>query len=185
MTKESDSSVSRHVDYLVLKCILILFIGVSVIGANYASAQLPSIFPPPPTSSDIGSSNNSAPATNDITKPEIEILTTDLKEGKNVITVRVIDESFLQTRQVKYVEEGRIKLTDLARDHGNVYHALINVRPPTSIIEIEVIDSAGNRAEITKELPVSAASYASDPLSFLIMLWNNVTSFLGLSDSWK
>lgn len=148
-----------------------------------ADAQVPSLFPPPPSGSEGGGAtgkDNLTVPTDDKSPPEIEWVTSELKQGKNVLVVKVNDESFLSSRQVKYVGDGRVKLADLARDHDNVYHALIDVNPPSSTLVIDISDVAGNRATVTKELPVVSGSGPSDLLDRLVDVWRNILAFIGI-----
>lgn len=173
------TSVVRTV-LLVSGALLLLAYNVSE--PIQAYAQSPSLFPPPPTNSAVGSAGGDdlRVPTNDRTPPEIELITTELRQGKNVLVVRVTDESYLKSREVKYVNEGRIKFADLARDHDNLFHALINVEPPSGVIVIDVSDAAGNRATITKELPVTPTNLPNDFLDLLTDVWRNVLAFVGL-----
>ncbi len=172
------TSVVRTV-LLVSGALLLLAYNVS--GPIEVYAQFPSLFPPPPNSA-VGSAGGDdvRVPTNDRTPPEIELITTELREGKNVLVVRVTDESYLKSREVKYVNEGRIKFADLARDHDDVFHALINVEPPSGVIVVDVIDAAGNRATITEELPVTPTNLPNDFLDVLTDVWRNVLAFVGL-----
>ncbi len=148
-----------------------------------AEAQFPSLFPPPPPGSEGGSTfgkDYPVVPSDDKSPPEIEWVTTELKQGKNVLVIKVDDESFLSSRQVKYVGEGRVKLADLARDHDNVYHALIDVNPPSSMLVIDISDIAGNRATVTKELTVVSGSGPNDLLDRLADVWRNILVFIGI-----
>lgn len=157
------------------------------LGEGYSAfAQIPPLFPPPPAGSSSGAAVvNDANPIKDTASPKIQLQTTELRPGKNVIVVQVVDDSYLPTRQVKFVEDGRIRFTDLARDHGDTYHALIDVQPPRSVLVIEAIDAAGNRSVVTEELPVKGGSYEDDFWGLVTLLWKNVISFVGLDEIWK
>jgi hypothetical protein len=141
-----------------------------------ANAQLPQIpLPPPFSSTDNDNNSNLFIAPNDRDPPEIEIVSTELKEGKNVLEVKVSDASELKSRHVQFVHEGRVRIADLVRDHDNVYLALVDAQRPSSIIVVDVIDAAGNRAAITEELNVTESMSIIDQLlSFL----GSIFSFL-------
>jgi hypothetical protein len=81
---------------------------------------------------------------NDRAPPQIEILTTELHEGKNVFKVRITDESSLRTREVKYVHDGQLRVDGLFRDQNNVYKALIDIEPPSRIVVVTAGDANGN-----------------------------------------
>jgi hypothetical protein len=151
----------------------VLFLLSLIPGAN---AQMPPLFPPPfpwfnesPPDANPGSADDRTP-------PQVEIVTTRLHHGKNVLVVNITDDSFITSRQVKYVHDGRIAFSDLARDHGNVYYALINVEPPTSVVEIDVIDSAKNRAIIVEEIPVGPPAGFFDVVTRVLSLIDDVVT---------
>ena len=91
---------------------------------------------------------------NDRTPPKIEILTTELHTGKNVFQVRISDDSSLLVRQVKYVQNGQLKIDGLFRDQNNVYRALIDIQPPARIVEVTAGDANGNVATTFKEYDI-------------------------------
>ena len=141
-----------------------------------ANAQMPPLFPPPFPWFNESPSNIDTASNGDRTPPQVEVITTHLKHGKNVLIVKITDESFITSRQVKYVHEGRIAFADLARDHDNVYYALINVEPPTSVVEIDVIDSAKNRAIIVEEIPVGPPAGFYDLVTRVLTLINDLVT---------
>lgn len=146
-----------------------------------ANAQLPSVLPPPPSGSigKDGSDRDLRITADDRSPPIIEVLTTELKQGKNILVVKITDASDLKSKQLEYVNEGRIKLSDLNRDHQDVYHALVDVDQPSSIIVIDIIDAAGNRVSVIKEFRV-VEEEPGDYLGLLVRIWNNLLAFLGL-----
>jgi hypothetical protein len=73
---------------------------------------------------------------NDRAPPQIEILTTELHEGKNVFKVRITDESSLRTREVKYVHNGQLRIDGLFREQNNVYKALIDIQSPSRVVMV-------------------------------------------------
>src|ERR671915_2346113 len=81
---------------------------------------------------------------NDRAPPQVEILTTELHEGKNVFKVRIADESSLRTREVKYVHNGQLRVDGLFRDQNNVYKALIDIQPPSRVVMVTASDANGN-----------------------------------------
>lgn len=145
-------------------------------GSQVANAQMPPLFPPPFPWIDQSASNSNPGSTGDRTPPQVEVITTRLNHGKNVLIVKIIDDSFITSRQVKYVHDGEIAFADLARDHDNIYYALINVEPPTSIVEIDVIDSAKNRATIVEEIPVGPPAGFSEIVSRVLTLITNIVT---------
>jgi hypothetical protein len=122
--------------------------------AGQASAQsIP--LPPPFPGSDVGEEETKD--ANDRDPPEIEILSTELREGKNVFKVRIADESSLHIREVKYVYDGQLRTDGLFRDQNNVYKALIDMHPPSRIVVVTAGDANGNIDSVHKEYEVSAS----------------------------
>ena len=123
----------------VVFAFLLLLIAVSA--GRYASAQSIPMLPPPFPES---SPEQERVAPNDRAPPVIEILTTELYEGKNVFKVRITDDSSLRTREVKYVHDGQLRVDGLFRDQNNVYKALIDIQPPSRVVMVTASDANGN-----------------------------------------
>jgi hypothetical protein len=144
------------INYLWLKeftfTFLLLLIVVSA--GRYASAQsIPTLPPPFPESSP----EEERAVPNDRAPPEIEILTTELHEGKNVFKVRITDDSSLRTREVKYVHNGQIRVDGLFRDQNNVYKALIDIQQPSRVVMVTAGDANGNIVSDYKEYEITKA----------------------------
>jgi hypothetical protein len=92
---------------------------------------------------------------NDRAPPQVEILTTELHEGKNVFKVRITDESSLRTREVKYVHNGQLRVDGLFRDQNNVYKALIDIEPPSRIVVVTAGDANGNLVSDFREYEIT------------------------------
>jgi hypothetical protein len=92
---------------------------------------------------------------NDRAPPQVEILTTELHEGKNVFKVRITDESSLRTREVKYVHDGQLRVDGLFRDQNNVYKALIDIKPPSRIVVVTAGDANGNMVSDFREYQIT------------------------------
>jgi hypothetical protein len=92
---------------------------------------------------------------NDRAPPKVEILTTELHEGKNVFKVRITDESSLKTREVKYVHNGQLRIDGLFRDQNNVYKALIDIQPPSRIVMVTAGDANGNIVSDFREYEIT------------------------------
>jgi hypothetical protein len=134
--------------------ILAALSAVPLLLAGQASAQsIP--LPPPSPGSSVGEEERKAP--NDSEPPDIEILTTELREGKNVFKVRITDESSLRIREVKYVYDGQLRTDGLFRDQNNVYKALIDMHPPSRIVVVTAGDAKENIDSLHKEYEVSAS----------------------------
>src|SRR5918997_6490276 len=115
---------------------------------------------------------------NDRAPPQVEILTTELHEGKNVFKVRITDESSLRTREVKYVHDGQLRVDGLFRDQNNVYKALIDIYPPSRVVTVTASDANGNivsdyeEYEITR--PRDLISQIMDRLSQTLNYFQNL-----------
>src|ERR671915_1851465 len=115
---------------------------------------------------------------NDRAPPWVEILTTELHEGKNVFKVRITDESSLRTREVKYVHDGQLRVDGLFRDQNNVYKALIDIYPPSRVVTVTASDANGNivsdyeQYEITR--PRDLISQIMDRLSQTLNYFQNL-----------
>jgi len=93
-------------------------------------------------------------AENDKDPPKIEVLTTDLHEGKNVFRVKITDASSLSVREVKYVQNGQLKVDGLFRDQNDVYKALVDIKQPSKIVQVTAGDANGNIATTYREYNV-------------------------------
>jgi hypothetical protein len=131
-----------------------------------ADAQLIPVPAPAPAPNTMDNSDKKQTEA-DTYPPHIEVLTADLKQGKNVFKVRITDESTLELREVKYVHDGKISSTDLAKDQNNIYKGLITAKPPSAVVVINVGDIYGNKATATKLLTVhSSPDLISQILNF-------------------
>jgi hypothetical protein len=131
----------------------LLFV-IVVLGGRYAGAQPIPLLPPPFPENNPGEERV---AENDRTPPHIEILTKELHEGKNVFKVMITDESSLQTREVKYVHNGQLRVDGLFRDQNNVYKALIDIQPPSRIVTVTAGDANGNIASEFREYEITGS----------------------------
>lgn len=120
-----------------------MIILIAVSAARYANAQSIPMLPPPFPEN---SPEQERVAPNDRAPPVIEILTNELHQGKNVFQVRILDDSSLRTREVKYVHDGQLRVDGLFRDQNNVYKALIDIQPPSRIVMVTAADASGNIA---------------------------------------
>ena len=129
---------------------------VAPLAVNHANAQLLP-FPPPSFPGGI-SQQTTVIAANDTKPPQIEILTTELHEGKNVFKVRIRDDSSLLTREVKYVENGQLKVVGLYHERDDIYDALINIHSPSNIVLVTAGDASGNISNAFGEYEIEPAS---------------------------
>jgi hypothetical protein len=132
----------------------LLLAAVMSLTVSYASAQLIPLPPPFPSNSP----QEAKSVANDTQPPKIEILTTELHEGKNVFKVSINDSSGLQVREVKYVQNGQLKVEGLFRGQNDVYNALIDIHSPSRIVTVTVGDINGNTATAFGEYDIKPRS---------------------------
>lgn len=133
-------------------CIIVGFIANFTIVDSWG--QIPPIPPPPPSNSDLGRDKELKIAKGDKTPPKIEVITKELRQGKNVVEVRIIDDSDLKTKLIVYVKNRGLSSTSLVEDSENHYVGLIESLPPSTVIRIDATDAANNKATIYKQLVV-------------------------------
>src|SRR5919106_1972712 len=115
---------------------------------------------------------------NDRAPPWVEILTTELHEGKNVFKVRITDESSLRTREVKYVHDGQLRVDGLFRDQNNVYKALIDIQSPSRVVMVTAGDANGNILSDFREYEITESQdifrQVMDRLSQMLNYFRNL-----------
>lgn len=143
-----------EINSLSLKEFAVAFLLLIIVlsAGRYASAQSIPLLPPPIPEN---SQEEEIIAENDRAPPQIEILTTELHEGKNVFKVRITDESSLRTREVKYVHDGQLRVDGLFRDLNNVYKALIDIQPPSRVVMVTAGDANGNIVSDFREYEIT------------------------------
>ena len=143
-----------NINYPTLKEVVIAFLllVLTLSAGRCASAQSIPMLPPPFPEN---SPQEEVIVENDRAPPQIEILTTELHEGKNVFEVRITDESSLRTREVKYVHDGELRIDGLFRDQNNVYKALIDIQSPSRIVMVTAGDANGNIVSDFREYEIT------------------------------
>ncbi len=148
---------------------------LTVSAGKCASAQSFPMLPPPFPEN---SPQEERIVENDRAPPQIEILTTELHEGKNVFEVRITDESSLRTREVKYVHNGQLRIDGLFRDQNNVYKALIDIQPPSRIVVVTAGDANGNIVSDFREYEITESqdifTQVMDGMSRLLNYFQNL-----------
>src|SRR5918998_2432209 len=141
-----DSPLVNASAFVFLLLVLIVSAGRCALAQSFP--MLPPPFPENSPQEEIIAENDRAP-------PQIEILTTELHEGKNVFKVRIIDESSLRTREVKYVHDGELRVDGLFRDQNNVYKALIDIQSPSRMVMVTAGDANGNIVSDFREYEIT------------------------------
>lgn len=148
---------------------------LTVSAGKCASAQSFPMLPPPFPEN---SPQEERIVENDRAPPQIEILTTELHEGKNVFEVRITDESSLRTREVKYVHNGQLRIDGLFRDQNNVYKALIDIQPPSRVVVVTAGDANGNIVSDFREYEITESqdifTQVMDGMSRLLNYFQNL-----------
>ncbi|MGC2573629.1 MAG: hypothetical protein WA364_19105 [Candidatus Nitrosopolaris sp.] len=104
--------------------------------------------------------------------PKVELLTKDLKQGKNVIRVNITSEAGINNCKVVYVRDSAKKVVDCVNDHNTVYKALINADPPSQTVEIYARDIYGDSTDNIEKLNV----IPQPPI--LDLIWNSLSHIL-------
>jgi hypothetical protein len=141
-----DSSLVNMLAFVFLLVVLIVSAGRCALAQSFP--MLPPPFPE-------NSPQEERIVENDRAPPQVEILTTELHEGKNVFKVKITDESSLRTREVKYVHNGQLRVDGLFRDQNNVYKALIDIEPPSRIVLVTAGDANGNMVSDFREYQIT------------------------------
>lgn len=152
-----------------------LLLVLTVSAGRCASAQSFPMLPPPLPEN---SPQEERIVENDRAPPQIEIITTELHEGKNVFRVRITDESSLVTREVKYVHNGQLRVDGLFRDQNNVYKALIDIQPPSRVVMVTASDANGNLISDFREYEITESQdifrQVMDRLSQMLNYFRNM-----------
>jgi hypothetical protein len=136
-----------------------------------ASAQLISIPPPPPSDAKIANEGKNVETSHFPSArqpPNVEVLTKDLREGKNVIKVRITSDAGIDYCKIKYTKLSGMKTVDCVNEQNNIYKALIDANAPSQTIEVYVSDIYGDSTNSVKKLNV-----ITQP-SIVDLLWNNL-----------
>jgi hypothetical protein len=152
-------------DWLALLCFVSVFtlfyVSVEKTLLVEVSAQIVPL--PPSSQQSIGqvatnnNYNNTGP--NRVgSSPVIEFLTNSLKEGKDVVKVKITDRFPIRYVELRYVQNGQIITTGFVKDPNSVYKALIDVHPPSALIVVNAFDIYGNNASVVKNLDVHSLS---------------------------
>lgn len=140
------------------KYLLCIILG-GILVANFTIVeswgQIPPIPPPPPSNSDLDRSKDLKITKGDKTPPKIEVLTKELRQGKNVVEIQITDDSDIKTKLIVYVKQGGLSSTSLVEDSKNHYVGLIEALPPSTVIRVDATDSANNKATIYKQMIVT------------------------------
>jgi hypothetical protein len=146
---------------IALPALLLLVTGVLNFSYDNAYAQA---IPLPPPIPNFGTSNELVYAEDDQEPPVIEVITTELKAGKNVFQVRITDDSTIQLREVRFVQDGKIISQGLNRDQNDIYKALIDIQPPAKIVVVNAGDVYGQITTVVKEYEISESSSFFDTI---------------------
>jgi hypothetical protein len=140
----------------IMVCFLFdFFLLISFLLIQVVNAQS---IPPPPPSSDLPAVHNDkvpngqTPLTHQ--SPTIQILNNDLKQGKNVLRIKIEPESGIKECTITYLHQQKPKVADCVIDHSSIYKALIDADIPSQSLKIYVKNIYGDISFYFKELDV-------------------------------
>ena len=128
---------------------------------NVSSGQFIPIPPPGPNAPNSDQSQSKEDAA---TAPNIEFLTSSLKQGKNVFTVKVIGGASIDLVQIKVASNGKIVATKMEPEGQNIYKLLVDAQGPSKVIVVRAFDINGRYAEAVKIYSVQQSSDLLAPL---------------------
>lgn len=120
--------------------------------------------PLPPPGSDSQPSQQKQVGKYDSNPPDIEFLTTSLRQGKNVIKVKVLDDAPIDFVQIKEAKNGDVIADKMVADPNNIYKSLIDVESSSKVIVVRAFDINGNYSEVAKKFDVPTSSNLIDSL---------------------
>ena len=115
---------------------------LSILSIHSVVAQFIPLPPPGNEQPSINANPNSKVI--DQKPPKVQFVTTTLHEGKNVFKVKIDDDSGVSSAALKYVHDGQVATEQLLNEGGDLYAALIDIKQPSKIVEIQVSDTKGN-----------------------------------------
>ena len=137
--------------YLSLLVVEPAIMVLQVFSSQPAQAQF--IHSPPPGSDSQPSHPRQVGKYNSI-PPDIEFLTTSLRQGKNVIKVKVLDDAPIDFVQIKEAKNGKVIADRMVANPNNVYKSLIDVESSSKVIVVLAFDINGNYSEVAKKFDV-------------------------------
>lgn len=96
--------------------------------------------------------------------PRLQLITPELKEGKNVLKVELSDKSAIIYSSVKYVKNGQLTLTSLTHDQGSVYKVLLDVKRPLAVVVFDLVNIDNVHIKEMKKLTVQSDSSLWDKI---------------------
>jgi len=132
---------------------------------------------PPPAGNPPLGGNHVNSSVNDKEAPKLDIITLQLKEGKNVFKINLNDDSGVASAYLKYVNKGQIKTQPMTAMGGDLYEALVDIHPPSRIVEIQATDMNGNTVDTYAQYNVAPSNDITKLFSNLFgQLWNSTPS---------
>jgi hypothetical protein len=140
---------------------LILILGHLTFLESNVKVNAQNFLPPPPPTFDNKIANeekvipNSKQYSSQFQPPKIDVITKELRQGKNVIRISVTSEAQINYCKIKYFkQDATLKTVDCVKDHGMTYKGLIDAKPPYQILEVHARDVYGDSASSVKRLNV-------------------------------
>lgn len=154
--------------------LLFIFGIINIVIFQNVSAQFISIPPPSGGQGLESNTKNTFAAQNDHEPPRIHIITTALREGKSVFKVNIEDQSGIASAFVKYVKGGQLFIEPLVSMGGNLYESLIDIHPPSRIIELQATDMGNNTANAHAQYNVTSNDLSKGFTDLFGQFWNSL-----------
>lgn len=156
--------------------VLLLFTAeiVNIVLFQNVSAQFIPIPPPSGGQGPAPITKSTHAAQNDHDPPRIHIITTTLNEGKSVYKVNIEDQSEIASAFVKYVKGGQLFIDPMVSMGGNLYESLIDIHPPSKIIEIQATDVGNNTAIEYAQYNVTSNDLSKGFRDLFGQFWNSL-----------
>jgi hypothetical protein len=147
--------------YQSLLVVAAVIMVLQVFNSQPAQAQF---IPLPPPGSDSQPPHPGKVGKYDSIPPDIEFLTTSLRQGKNVIKVKVLDDAPIDFVQIKEANNGKVIADKMVADPNNIYKSLIDVESSSKVIVVRAFDINGNYSELAKKFDVPISSNLIDSI---------------------
>ena len=155
--------------------LLFLFEIINIALFQNVSAQFVPLPPPSGGQGPEYNTKNTFTAKNDHEPPRIHIITTALREGKSVFKINIEDQSAIASASVKYVKGGQLIIEPLISMGGNLYESLIDIHPPSRIIELQATDMANNTAKAYAQYNVTSNDSSKGFTDSFGQFWNSLS----------
>jgi hypothetical protein len=155
------TGILRHESGLSLYSLAAMILMFQFFNMQIAQAQF---IPLPPPAPDSQPAQSKKVGKYDSVPPVIQFITTSLKDGKNVIKVRVMDDAPIDYVLIKEANNHKVLSDKMLADPNNIYKSLINVESPSKVVVIKAFDINGNSSEAVMKFDVQNSSGLVDSI---------------------